>query len=112
MDFFETARGEVVKTFKEEGTVTAVEERDVYAILPNKIVSLKVKEGQEIAKGQKIASLDLEQPDEHWERYLYFNAGWFFGADPALFAQRFLKVFKIVGKHVASYDLIGLEAGA
>ena len=29
------------------------------------------------------SSLDLSQPDEYWERYLYFNAGWFFGADPA-----------------------------
>ncbi|MFD1882990.1 hypothetical protein [Paracoccus pacificus] len=36
------------------------------------------------------SSLDLTQPDEHWERYLYFNAGWFFGADPAVFADRFL----------------------
>lgn len=36
------------------------------------------------------ASLDLSQPDEHWERYLYFNAGWFFGPDPQPFAQRFL----------------------
>lgn len=36
------------------------------------------------------ASLDLSQPDEHWERYLYFNAGWFFGADPVTFGQRFL----------------------
>ncbi|WP_410218096.1 hypothetical protein [Paracoccus sp. (in: a-proteobacteria)] len=36
------------------------------------------------------SSLDLSQPDEHWERYLYFNAGWFFGADPAVFGQRFL----------------------
>ncbi len=35
------------------------------------------------------ASLDLAQPDEYWERYLYFNAGWFLGADPALFGQRF-----------------------
>ena len=35
------------------------------------------------------SSLDLAQPDEHWERYLYFNAGWFFGADPAAFGQRF-----------------------
>jgi hypothetical protein len=35
------------------------------------------------------ASLDLTQPDEYWERYLYFNAGWFFGADPAGFGQRF-----------------------
>jgi hypothetical protein len=34
-------------------------------------------------------SLDLSQPDEYWERYLYFNAGWFFGADPAAFGQRF-----------------------
>lgn len=36
------------------------------------------------------SSLDLSQPDEHWERYLYFNAGWFFGPDPAAFGQRFL----------------------
>lgn len=35
-------------------------------------------------------TLDLSQPDEHWERYLYFNAGWFFGADPQAFGQRFL----------------------
>lgn len=34
------------------------------------------------------SSLDLSQPDEHWERYLYFNAGWFFGADPAAFGKR------------------------
>ncbi|MDQ1901035.1 hypothetical protein RAH32_11330 [Paracoccus sp. WLY502] len=36
------------------------------------------------------SSLDLLRPDEHWERYLYFNAGWFFGPDPAVFGQRFL----------------------
>ncbi|WP_415182984.1 hypothetical protein [Phaeovulum sp.] len=36
------------------------------------------------------SSLDLEHPDEHWERYLYFNAGWFFGPDPVAFGKRFL----------------------
>ncbi|MFQ1702537.1 hypothetical protein ACJ5NV_18285 [Loktanella agnita] len=35
------------------------------------------------------SSLDLSQPDEYWERYLYFNAGWFYGADPAAFGERF-----------------------
>ncbi|SIT15492.1 hypothetical protein SAMN05421772_12613 [Paracoccus saliphilus] len=35
-------------------------------------------------------TLDPSQPDEHWERYLYFNAGWFFGADPEEFGRRFL----------------------
>lgn len=35
------------------------------------------------------STLDLSQPDEYWERYLYFNAGWFFGADPTAFGQRF-----------------------
>ena len=35
------------------------------------------------------ASLDLSQPDEFWKRYLYFNAGWFFGADPADFGRKF-----------------------
>lgn len=35
------------------------------------------------------SSLDLSQPDEYWERYLYFNAGWFFGACPHAFGARF-----------------------
>lgn len=35
-------------------------------------------------------TLDLSQPDEYWRRYMYFNAGWFFGADPAEFGKRFL----------------------
>ncbi|MGR3571531.1 hypothetical protein [Brevirhabdus sp.] len=36
------------------------------------------------------SSLDLTQPDEYWERYLYFNAGWFLGADPVAFRRWFL----------------------
>ncbi|MCB2137629.1 MAG: hypothetical protein KDE08_17065 [Rhodobacteraceae bacterium] len=36
------------------------------------------------------ATLDLAQPDEYWERYLYFNAGWFFYRCPHAFGQRFL----------------------
>jgi len=37
------------------------------------------------------SSLDLTEPDEYWERYLYFNAGWFFGADPTRFGTMFLE---------------------
>ena len=33
------------------------------------------------------ATLDLTQPDEHWARYLYFNAGWFCGPCPQRFAD-------------------------
>jgi hypothetical protein len=37
------------------------------------------------------SSLDMDQPDEYWRRYLYFNAGYFFGPCPhefgALFAE-------------------------
>ncbi|MTH79511.1 hypothetical protein GL286_17495 [Paracoccus aestuariivivens] len=40
---------------------------------------------------QFSTSLDLSQPDEHWERYLYFNAGWFLGPDPQEFGQKFLQ---------------------
>lgn len=36
------------------------------------------------------SSLDLTEPDEYWARYLYFNAGWFFGSDPADFGRRFI----------------------
>ncbi len=38
------------------------------------------------------ATLDLTRPDEFWERYLYFNAGWFFHRSPAEFGRRFLDV--------------------
>ena len=36
------------------------------------------------------SSLDLGQPDEYWQRYLYFNAGWFFHQSPHRFGARFL----------------------
>ena len=36
------------------------------------------------------SSLDLTQPDEYWQRYLYFNAGFFFHECPHQFGQRFL----------------------
>ena len=36
------------------------------------------------------SSLDLSQPQDYWQRYLYFNAGWFFHADPQAFGARFL----------------------
>ncbi len=36
------------------------------------------------------SSLDLSQPDEYWQRYLYFSAGWFFHSDPQAFGQRYL----------------------
>ncbi len=35
------------------------------------------------------SSLDEEQPDEYWRRYLYFNAGFFFFRCPHEFGQRF-----------------------
>ncbi|NVK15446.1 MAG: hypothetical protein HWE35_14855 [Rhodobacteraceae bacterium] len=37
------------------------------------------------------SSLDLSQPDEYWKRYLYFNAGYFYGACPRVFGARFLE---------------------
>ncbi|WP_136441010.1 hypothetical protein [Pacificoceanicola onchidii] len=36
------------------------------------------------------SSLDLDQPDEYWQRYLYFNAGFFFYRCPRVFGQRYL----------------------
>ncbi|GAA6199108.1 hypothetical protein [Aquicoccus sp. SU-CL01552] len=36
------------------------------------------------------SSLDPAQPDEYWEKYLYFNAGYFFHRCPQEFGARFL----------------------
>lgn len=37
------------------------------------------------------SSLDLSEPDEYWKRYLYFNAGYFFGDCPHKFGKKFLE---------------------
>ncbi len=37
-------------------------------------------------------TLDTSQPDEHWERFLYFNAGWFYYQDAHAFRDRMLEV--------------------
>ncbi len=36
------------------------------------------------------STIDTSQPEEYWERFLYFNAGWFFHENPREFGQRFL----------------------
>lgn len=36
------------------------------------------------------SSLDPTQPQDYWQRFLYFNAGWFFHESPRAFGNRFL----------------------
>ncbi len=36
-------------------------------------------------------TIDSSQPEEYWQRYMYFNAGWFFGASAPKFGKRFLE---------------------
>ncbi|MEO9825254.1 MAG: hypothetical protein ABJF50_12630 [Paracoccaceae bacterium] len=38
------------------------------------------------------ATLDLSEPDEHWRRYLYFNAGWFFHSCPNTFGKTMIDI--------------------
>lgn len=38
------------------------------------------------------SSLDKAQPDEHWERYLYFNAGWYYFSCPNKFGRQFAEI--------------------
>lgn len=41
-------------------------------------------------------TLDLTQPDNYWQRFMYFNAGWFFHASPQDFGNRFLAYAKSI----------------
>ena len=34
-------------------------------------------------------TIDVSQPEEYWQRYMYFNAGWFFHRCPREFGARF-----------------------
>lgn len=36
------------------------------------------------------SSWDTRHPDDYWQRYLYFNAGWFFHESPRRFGLRYL----------------------
>jgi hypothetical protein len=36
------------------------------------------------------SSLDHSHPEDYWQRFLYFNAGWFFHESPRRFGNRFL----------------------
>jgi hypothetical protein len=36
------------------------------------------------------SSLDRTHPQDYWQRFLYFNAGWFFHESPRAFGNRFL----------------------
>ncbi len=38
------------------------------------------------------SSLDLSHPDEYWQRYLYFNAGWFCGPRAGEFGASFINM--------------------
>ncbi|MCH2163403.1 MAG: glycosyltransferase family 2 protein [Marinovum sp.] len=38
------------------------------------------------------SSIDQDQPDEFWRRYLYFNAGFFYGTCPVEFGRRFTEI--------------------
>ncbi|MFM2388783.1 MAG: hypothetical protein RLZZ437_338 [Pseudomonadota bacterium] len=51
--------------------------------------SLYAKFGLDMA-----ATLDRTQPEDYWKRYMYFNAGWFFGQSPQAFGERFLRFAK------------------
>ncbi|MDN5787666.1 hypothetical protein [Pseudorhodobacter sp.] len=42
------------------------------------------------------SSLDLSQPDEYWQRYLYFNAGWFFHQSPQAFGAKFRDYARVI----------------
>lgn len=41
-------------------------------------------------------TLDLSEPDEHWRRYMYFNAGWFFHRCPRTFAGEMIRIMTSV----------------
>lgn len=49
--------------------------------------------------GLEFAStLDPSQPDDYWQKYLYFNAGWFFHRSPRAFGERFLTYARAIAE--------------
>jgi hypothetical protein len=42
------------------------------------------------------SSLDPSHPDEYWRRYLYFNAGWYFGPCPRTFGEQLTEIMRAI----------------
>ncbi|HHY73774.1 MAG TPA: efflux RND transporter periplasmic adaptor subunit [Bacillus bacterium] len=53
----------VSQSFKEEGIVTASNERPVYSVINGKISNLPVKEGQRVRKGDLLVKIEAEDLD-------------------------------------------------
>lgn len=53
--------------------------------------SLYEKFGLDFASSQ-----DSAWPEEYWQRYLYFNAGWFLGPCPRAFGSRYLEYATVI----------------
>ena len=53
-------------------------------------------------------TLDLSQPEGYWQRYMYFNAGWFFHASPRAFATRFI-TYAMALRDAPPPEMIGQE---
>ena len=68
-------------SMRREGTWPQVQPYLTYAQIWR---ALYARFGLDLAK-----TLDLTQPEEYWQRYMYFNAGWFFGQSPRQFGARF-----------------------
>ncbi|WP_282078712.1 hypothetical protein [Epibacterium ulvae] len=52
------------------------------------------------------SSLDPKQPEGYWKRYLYFNAGFFYGSCPRTFGTRFLQYAETLKRDLPR-ELIG-----
>jgi hypothetical protein len=46
------------------------------------------------------SSLDPSQPQDYWQRYLYFNAGWFFHQSPKVFGEHFLSYARSIRDNI------------
>ena len=48
----------IARTFKEQGTVVASDKRTIYSQIDGKVSKLYVKEGQQLQKGERLATID------------------------------------------------------
>ena len=46
------------------------------------------------------SSLAPSQPQDYWQRYLYFNAGWFFHQSPKVFGEHFLSYARSIRDNI------------
>jgi membrane fusion protein (multidrug efflux system) len=105
--------GDVERTFKYTGTVKAEDAVDVYSKISGRVVSVKVEEGDEVAKDETVAVIDPEITGQRFEPFavtspLKGNIAQVY-LDPGTYINQMQPIVKVIDDRYVKVEIDVLE---